>query len=68
MPVAVETLHLLVAGSTGSGKSVLIREMAYSALHRGDRIVVVDPNGDMVANFYRPGDVLLNPYDSRGRG
>jgi len=68
MPVSVETLHLLVGGSTGSGKSVLIREMAYSALLRGDRIVVADPNGDMVAKFYRPGDVLLNPYDSRGQG
>ena len=62
------TLHLLVGGSTGSGKSVLIREMAYSALLRGDRIVVADPNGDMVAKFHRPGDVILNPYDSRGLG
>jgi len=68
MPTSVETLHLLVGGSTGSGKSVLIREMAYSALLRGDRIVVADPNGDMLAKFYRPGDVILNPYDARGLG
>lgn len=68
MPSAIETLHLLVSGSTGSGKSVLIREMAYTALLRGDRIIVADPNGDMVAKFYREGDVILNPYDSRGRG
>ena len=68
MPREVETLHLMVGGSTGSGKSVLIREMAYSALLRGDRIIVADPNGDMLAKFYRPGDVILNPYDARGRG
>ncbi len=68
MPPAIETLHLLVGGSTGSGKSVLIREMAFSALLRGDRIIVADPNGDMLAKFYRPGDVILNPYDSRGLG
>jgi hypothetical protein len=68
MPTTVETLHLLVGGSTGSGKSVLIREMAYSALLRGDRIVVADPNGDMLAKFYRPGDIILNPYDARGVG
>ncbi len=68
MPTSVETLHLLVGGSTGSGKSVLIREMAFSALLRGDRIVVADPNGDMLAKFHRPGDVILNPYDSRGLG
>ncbi|GAO01309.1 type IV secretion system DNA-binding domain-containing protein [Anaeromyxobacter sp. PSR-1] len=68
MPTSIETLHLLVGGSTGSGKSVLIREMAYTALLRGDRIVVADPNGDMLAKFHRPGDVILNPYDSRGLG
>jgi len=68
MPPSIETLHLLVAGSTGSGKSVLLREMAFSALRRGDRIVVADPNGDMLAKFWRPGDVILNPYDSRGLG
>jgi hypothetical protein len=68
MPTAVETLHLLVGGSTGSGKSVLIREMAFSALLRGDRVVVADPNGDMLAKFYRPGDIILNPYDARGVG
>ena len=68
MPLSVETLHLLVGGSTGSGKSVLIREMAYSALLRGDRIIVADPNGDMLAKFHREGDVILNPYDSRGVG
>ena len=68
MPTGIETLHLLVGGSTGSGKSVLIREMAYSALLRGDRIIVADPNGDMVAKFHRAGDVILNPYDSRGVG
>jgi len=42
--------------------------MAFSALLRGDRIVVADPNGDMVAKFHRPGDVILNPYDARGLG
>ncbi len=68
MPTAIETLHLLVGGSTGSGKSVLIREMAFSALLRGDRVVVADPNGDMLAKFHRPGDVVLNPYDARGLG
>lgn len=47
-----------------------MREMVFAALLRGDRVIVADPNGDMLAKFYRPGhgDVILNPYDDRGEG
>lgn len=68
MPVNLECLHLLAQGSTGVGKSVLIREIVFGALCRGDRVIVADPNGDMLSKFYRPGDAILNPYDSRGAG
>ncbi|MGS1117426.1 type IV secretion system DNA-binding domain-containing protein [Castellaniella sp. UC4442_H9] len=68
MPAKVENLHLLVAGATGTGKSVLMRNLIYSALRRGDRALIVDPNGDMLSKFYRPGDIILNPYDSRTEG
>jgi len=53
MPTSLETLHLLVGGPTGSGKSVLIGEISFSALLRGDRIVVADSNGDMLAKLPR---------------
>jgi Type IV secretion-system coupling protein DNA-binding domain len=65
MPLKAESLHTLVQGSTGTGKSVLLRRFAYSALLRLDRMVVVDPNGDLYSKFGRPGDKLLNPYDAR---
>ncbi|MBC2768788.1 type IV secretion system DNA-binding domain-containing protein [Pusillimonas minor] len=65
MPASVENLHLLINGATGSGKSVLLRELMLSALKRGDRMVVVDPNGDLYSKFGRPDDVILNPYDER---
>jgi len=65
MPLKAESLHLLVQGSTGTGKSVLLHRLAYSALLRGDRAVVVDPNADLYSKFGRPGDKLLNPYDAR---
>lgn len=68
MPTKVESLHTLIAGSTGAGKTVLIREMFYTALLRGDRTIAFDPNGELYSKFGRDGDVLLNPYDARTKG
>lgn len=67
MPLSIETLHLLVGGSTGAGKSVLIRELVASALRRGDRLIIADPNGDMLSKFGTDQDVILNPYDARSQ-
>lgn len=66
MPVGMEDRHILISGSTGSGKSVLFRQLALSAMLRGgDRMVILDPNGDLFSKFGRAGDHLLNPYDDR---
>lgn len=68
IPTKVENLHIAIQGSTGGGKSVAIRELLFSALLRGDRVIVVDPNGDLYSKFGRDGDVVLNPYDARTQG
>jgi len=68
MPTSVEPLHILLNGATGSGKSILLRGLVFSALKRADRMVIVDPNGDLYSKFGRPNDVLLNPYDQRTEG
>jgi type IV secretory pathway TraG/TraD family ATPase VirD4 len=68
IPTATETTHFLVCGTTGSGKSVLLREMAYKAFLRGDRMIITDPNGDMLSKFYKEGDIILNPEDGRSAG
>lgn len=69
MPTQMEDRHMLISGSTGSGKSVLLRQLALSAMMRdGDRMVILDPNGDLYSKFGRPGDHLLNPYDARTQG
>lgn len=68
IPSKVENLHFLLNGATGSGKSVAMREMAYTSLARGDRVIVLDPNGDMYSKFGRDGDIILNPYDARTQG
>lgn len=33
-----------------------------------DKIICVDPDGGFMSNFYREGDVILNPFDGRGLG
>ncbi|MCH1986473.1 type IV secretion system DNA-binding domain-containing protein [Achromobacter xylosoxidans] len=68
MPIDIENLHTLLNGATGSGKSVLLRDLVFSAQKRGDRMVIVDPDGDLYSRFGRPIDVLLNPYDERTQG
>ncbi|EJE4644412.1 type IV secretion system DNA-binding domain-containing protein [Vibrio parahaemolyticus] len=68
MPLSIEAFHLLLNGATGTGKSVLLRELAYSAMLRGDRAVILDPNGDMYSKFGREKDKILNPYDQRSQG
>ena len=67
-PVELETLHLLLAGTTGAGKSTLIEELLDGIGERGERAIVCDPNGGFVRRFAREGDRLLNPFDARSEG
>jgi hypothetical protein len=62
-----ETGHLIILGTTGMGKSTLIRELVGSALARGDRLVMADPDGGYLSRYYDAarGDVILNPFDAR---
>lgn len=60
-----EARHLAAIGVTGSGKSAALRALMHTALSRGDRHIVADPDGSAMEVFYRSGDVILNPYDAR---
>jgi hypothetical protein len=62
-----EVKHFAIMGTTGTGKSVAIREMLVGAAARGDRAIIADPDGGFLARFYDParGDVILNPFDAR---
>lgn len=60
-----ETMHVAVIGATGSGKSTALRALMADAIRRGDRQVVADPEGAAMSAFFRPGDVILNPFDRR---
>lgn len=69
IPPADETKHFKIIGTTGTGKSTAIGDLLRSALKRGDRAVVADPDGGYTRRFYDPGrgDLILNPFDSRSR-
>ena len=63
-----EPLHLLLAGSTGTGKTTAVAELLDCITERGDRAVIVDPNGAYASMFHEAGDIILNPYDKRSPG
>lgn len=69
MPLEVERLHTLLNGATGTGKSVIINNMILDILKRNnDRMIIIDPNGEMFSKFGKKGDALLNPFDARTSG
>ncbi|MDB6044614.1 MAG: hypothetical protein JWM63_3165 [Gammaproteobacteria bacterium] len=67
-PVAPEdeTKHFKFIGTTGTGKSTAIREIVNTALARGDRAIIADPDGGYLGHFYNGarGDVILNPFEA----
>jgi type IV secretory pathway TraG/TraD family ATPase VirD4 len=67
VPAQDETKHFKLIGTTGTGKSTAIQEIMQSALLRGDRAVIADPDGGYLRRFYRQerGDIILNPFDER---
>src|SRR5438105_3059982 len=65
IPTWLETLHLLLAGATGTGKTVALGQIIETILRRCDRLIIVDPNGTFLSRFYLSGDVILNPFEDR---
>jgi type IV secretory pathway TraG/TraD family ATPase VirD4 len=63
-----EPLHILLAGSTGTGKTTAVVELMLGIAQRGDRMIVADPNGHYLSRFYKQGDTILNPFDRRSLG
>jgi hypothetical protein len=67
LPRATESSHLFLMGDSGTGKSVLIRQLLHELEARGDTAIVYDPALEYTAQFYTParGDLILNPLDTR---
>ncbi|MEX1200279.1 MAG: type IV secretion system DNA-binding domain-containing protein [Methylophaga sp.] len=65
VPTEVETRGFALFGTTGTGKSQAIMQILATARQRGQKAVIADPGGEMMARFYREGDVILSPEDER---
>jgi len=67
LPPDTERSHFLVHGSTGTGKSVTIRQLLDTIRKNGDRAIIYDKSCDFVRYYFQnDSDILLNPLDERG--
>lgn len=66
IPLDAEPYHLMIAGSTGTGKSVAISTLLEKINARGDTVIMVDSGGGFLSKYFRPDqDFVFNPYDDR---
>lgn len=62
-----ETSHILITGTTGSGKSNCMHNILPQVRTKNQSAVIVDFTGEMVAKYYDAarGDIILCPFDER---
>jgi type IV conjugative transfer system coupling protein TraD len=61
-----EKQHILILGTTGSGKTNALHELLQQIRTRKQRAIIVDMTGVFIEKYYRPGiDKILNPRDVR---
>jgi len=61
-----ESSHILITGTTGSGKTNSFHCLLPQVRRRGDRAVILDITGDYVSRYYnKKTDIILNPLDER---
>lgn len=63
-----ETSHMLITGTTGSGKTNAFYSLLPQIRKRNQPAIIVDITGDYVARYYNPEtDIILNPLDTRSK-
>ena len=55
--------HMVMVGSTGVGKSTLIKTYLEYCRQGGEKVILPDVNGEYTSEFYRPGDTILSLSD-----
>ena len=65
-PKGTESLHTIITGTTGTGKTVLLTNLIEQIRNKGDRAIIYDKMGTFTSRFYNPNkDIILNPLDDR---
>ncbi|MBY0463132.1 MAG: type IV secretion system DNA-binding domain-containing protein [Alphaproteobacteria bacterium] len=68
LPKGAETKHMMILGTTGSGKTNCLNHLLPQIRARDQKAVILDTTGDFVARYYNPlTDILLNPFDNRSQ-
>lgn len=65
-PWRAEQTHMFAVGTTGTGKSTMMRDLLAQIRERGGKAVVFDLTGTYIETFYdETRDIILNPFDTR---
>jgi type IV conjugative transfer system coupling protein TraD len=65
-PYGYEQTHTMIVGTTGTGKTVIFKDIITQIRKRGQSAVIFDLTGTFIESFYDPErDFILNPFDSR---
>jgi hypothetical protein len=65
LPRELESLHLLINGATGAGKSQTIHGTLSTLRARGDAAIITDIGSEALRGFGRADDWIMNPLDAR---
>src|SRR3546814_13697306 len=61
IPSRLETRHMAMIGTTGSGKTTALRQLLDGIEAPGEAALVYDTSGEFVAHYHRPGRGPLPP-------
>ena len=68
LPYGAECQHMMITGTTGSGKSNAMHSLLLQIRKLGHKAIILDTTGELVSHFYQAeADHILNALDKRSR-